>query len=201
MLSNNNINDILTAARSSDASVSENDIIFLVLCDNLSDKALAYKSAYGCEYDGSNVRNFLATKRIKTTMDAARPYGVGVEKTKTISREENQEELIKMLSDIDEAIADGDVDKGAGLKMKMDIRVKLQDKFDMDENDDANRHIVIVPQKHDYICPHTNRECSKMPTKEACIKYYGLTDENGDTGKKDRRKPDNSEMILDLDKR
>ena len=90
-----------------------------------------------------------------------------------ITKEENKAELIKMLDDIDDALQKKQIAFKDAMSLKRDIRVKLNDKFEMEESTKEKR-IIIVPQKHDYVCPHTNRECSKMPSKEACMEYYGL---------------------------
>ena len=60
-------------------------------------------------------------------------------------------------------------------KVVLDARVKLNDKFNIEEAEGQKR-IIIVPQKHDIICKWTQRGCSSMPSKEACMKYYKLID-------------------------
>lgn len=175
MLSNENINDIIKAARGTSDTANERDLAFLVLCDMYADKDAAFKVVYP-ERGGVTAAEYMTTDRIKAVLTAARPFGVGVEKGSSVSREENQEQLVRMLARIESAMDDGDIEPAQGLKMMADIRVKLQDKFDMDQSDDSQKHIIVVPQKHDYICPHTNRECSKMPSKDACMAYYGLSD-------------------------
>ena len=89
------------------------------------------------------------------------------------TREENRAALLRQIEEIEEAYRDKKIsfkDKSAQIYA---IRFRLQDKFDMDRSGDERR-IIVVPQKHDFICPHTNRECSAMPSKEACMKYYNL---------------------------
>lgn len=173
MLSNENISDVLGAAGGS-GSLSLRDIAFLVLCDTISDKEAIYRIVY--EEPCSNAGSFISSDKMKSLAEALQPFGVGRKEYAGISREENQSELIKMLDEIKSAMEAGDMERGQGLKMMADIRVKLQDKFDMEESDNEQRHLIIVPQKHDLICPHTNRECTQMPSKEACIRYYGLSE-------------------------
>ena len=92
-----------------------------------------------------------------------------------ITFEENKQGLIKLLNQITKAKADGIMDTKDAFKLETDIRVKLNDKFDTAESTE-NKHIIVVPSKHDIICPHTNYECTFMPTKEACMKYYNIKD-------------------------
>ncbi|MDE5986853.1 MAG: hypothetical protein K2H16_06175, partial [Prevotella sp.] len=55
------------------------------------------------------------------------------------------------------------------------IRFRLQDKFELEMSNKEKRYILLPP-KHLFICPHTNRECSNMPPKEVCMKYYNLVE-------------------------
>ena len=90
-----------------------------------------------------------------------------------ITKEENKEELLKLIKKTEEGMMKGIVPYDKGLSLIKDIRINLNNKFEMTRSDD-NRRIIVVPQKHLYICPHTNRECSNMPPKEVCMKYYNL---------------------------
>lgn len=175
MLSNDNISDILKAARARHEDINEQDVSFLALCDTISDKAVAHRWAYGFEYSG-DIDDYMQSARMTDLAGVMAPFGVGRRDLASISREENQAALIEMLADIQQARKNHEMDKGQALKMEADIRVKLQDKFDMDEDSDEVKHLIVVPQKHDYICPHTNRECTKMASKEACMKYYNLVE-------------------------
>ena len=103
------------------------------------------------------------------------PFGIGSVNEEMITREQNKTELIRLLKEIKTLAESRKIDAKDAVKMEADIRVKLNDKFEMEESQSQKR-IIIVPQKHDIICPHTNRECTSMPTKEACMKYYGLKD-------------------------
>lgn len=107
-------------------------------------------------------------KNEKRILDAPRTIDEGM-----ITKEENKAELIKMLDEIDAALQRKEIQFKDAMALKRDIRVKLNDKFEMEESTKEKR-IIVVPQKHDYVCPHTNRECTKMPSKEACMEYYGL---------------------------
>jgi len=93
--------------------------------------------------------------------------------TGDITREQNKTELLSLIERARRASENGDIDVKDALTMEKDIRVKLQDKFDMEKSEDERR-IIVVPQKHDVVCPHTHRECTYMPTKEACMEHYNL---------------------------
>lgn len=99
------------------------------------------------------------------------------EQKKSYTREDNKAALLAQIDEIEQAFKDGEIsykDKSAQISA---IRFRLQDKFEL-ENSDTERRIVIVPAKHLYICPHTNRECGNMPPKEVCMKYYNLVEKD-----------------------
>lgn len=91
----------------------------------------------------------------------------------TISKEENRSELIKMISVIERDMDEGAIERKDGLRLIADIRVKLNDKFEIEETD-SQRRLIVVPQKRNLICAHTQRECTFWPTKEACMQHYKL---------------------------
>lgn len=171
MIKSDNIKDILETVRGTWPAASEKDIAFCILCDTIEDRSVAARLAYGLASKTAESR--YDSENMKVLRDALRPFGVGALDEGAITREQNKTDLMQLLAKIKRAQSNGELEMRDALKMEADIRVKLNDKFDMDESD-KKQHIIIVPQKHDYICPHTNRECSKMPSKEACIKFYNL---------------------------
>lgn len=173
MIKKEDIKDILASIQQDWKGATEKDIAFLVLCDTFADRKMAYRIAYNRSV--SDIETFCNTPRMKKLQDILRPYGIGLTAEVTVTREQNKAELINMLKRIKEAAENKKLDTKEALTLEKDIRIKLNDKFEMDESHE-DRRIIVVPQKHDLICPHTNRECSKMPTKEACMQYYGLKD-------------------------
>ena len=95
----------------------------------------------------------------------------------TITREENRQGFIDLLAKIDEGLAQGRISFKDAMALEKDIRARLNDKFDMQKSD-KERRIIVVPQKHLFVCKYTNRECSNMPPKEVCMKYYNLVEKD-----------------------
>ncbi|MGM9733863.1 MAG: hypothetical protein ACI3YT_07085, partial [Prevotella sp.] len=95
----------------------------------------------------------------------------------TITREENRQGFIDLLAKIEEGLAQGRISFKDAVALERDIRARLNDKFDMQKSD-KERRIIVVPQKHLFICKYTNRECSNMPPKEVCMKYYNLVEKD-----------------------
>lgn len=166
MISYNDIKDIINSLKTEGVEARVRDVAYLVMCDSFVDKGLAAKVAYQEDEKPSNkVLSMLAEK--------LKPFGIGA--VTTISKDENREELLKLLQRVQDAEREGTIDPKDAIKIEADIRVKLNDKFNIEE-EEGQRRIIVVPQKHDIICKHTNRECSAMPSKEACMKYYNLID-------------------------
>ena len=155
MIKKDDIKVILKSTRQDWATVSEKDIAFAVLC---ADAEAHYRSA-----------------GVQKLLGVLEPFGIGSVNEELITREQNKTELMRLVKKIKTFAESGKIDAKSAMKMEGDIRVRLYDKFEMEESQSQKR-IIIVPQKHDMICPHTNRECTSMPTKEACMKYYGLKD-------------------------
>lgn len=178
MLSVTDISDILRSVKADWPAVSEADIAFAVLCESYSDKDAAFRAVYG---KAGKADGFLKSKGMVRLRKVLESYGIGGVCTEDITQAENKGQLVKMIGRVENAMTQGEMDVTAGMKLITDIRIKLQDKFDMEQGDRRQR-IIIVPAKHDYICPHTNRECTKMPTKEACMRKYNLVPAgSGDT--------------------
>lgn len=173
MLKKDNIKMVLEAVRTEWQSVSEKDICFAILCDAIEDKTLAYRLAY--RKSEKEAEEFYNRPRFKKLLEALEPFGIGMVDGNSITREENKNELLKMLDKIDRAVASHELETKDALKMQTDIRVKLNDKFDMEESQKQKR-IIVVPSKHDIVCPMTNRECNYWPTRKGCVQHYGLID-------------------------
>jgi len=171
MIKHDDIKDILESVRKDWPSATEKDIAFAVLCDTYSDKGMAYKLAYGRAI--ANAAAFYKKPQVQKLLEILQPFGVGAVSEDIVTREQNKAELIRLLKSIKDLADDKKIDMKDAVKMEADIRVKLNDKFEMEESRKQKR-IIIVPQKHDIICPHTNRECTYMPDKETCMKYYHL---------------------------
>lgn len=171
MLSNKDIELILGSVKAEWSEVSEKDIIFAILYNTLEDKNKAYKYAYRTTR-GSGEKHYNEPK-FKTLINALEPFGIGGISEYTITKEENKEGLLKLLYSIDDMLKSKQIQPKDAVKMKADIHVKLNDKFNIEDNQKQKR-IIVVPQKHDCICPHTQYECSYWPSKETCIKHYDI---------------------------
>lgn len=171
MIKKSELKGIVKTAKRTIPDADERDVVFLILCDTFVDKDFCYMSAYGrsCE----SVSGYLASGKIKELKKLLEPFGVGID-MQGITKDENTQKMIGLLTEIqgmkNESLASRD--RIALLSKEADIRVKLNEKFGINEG--RNRRIITVPQKHDTICRYTQRECSQMPSKKACMEYYNL---------------------------
>lgn len=65
----------------------------------------------------------------------------------------------------------GELDAKDFIKLDIEIRTKLNDKFAVSEKQDEQR--IIVETKFNTICPHTHRECW-VQTKEYAMQHWNL---------------------------
>lgn len=173
MIKKDDIKMILDTVRLEWQSVSEKDIAFAILCDIIFDKTLAYRLAY--HKSEKDAEAFYNTPRFKKLLAILEPFGVGMVTGAQMTREQNKGELLKLLSKVTELYENGKLDAKDAVKMETDIRVKLNDKFEMEESQKQKR-IIVVPAKHDIVCPTTNRECNFWPSKAACCTHFNLVE-------------------------
>ena len=153
------------------------EVAFAVLLDAFDDAQMAADAIFpnkGVSGRDTVLRDDITRLR-RAVRQAASQDGKPAVLEKTISKEENRAELIRMIEVIKRDMDNGDIERKDGLKMIADIRVKLNDKFEIEEQH-TQRRLIVVPQKRDIICAHTQRECTYWPTKEACMQHYNLTE-------------------------
>ena len=181
MITNANIEEIIKKVKDElNQQVTLRDVMFILNQGMFEDRKTAYKASFGEVTSDDDLDVYIYSERIQKLIDLLKPFMGGGSEDGAISEdditfEENKQGLIKLLNQITKAKADGIMDTKDAFKLETDIRVKLNDKFDTAESTE-NKHIIVVPSKHDIICPHTNYECTFMPTKEACMKYYNIKD-------------------------
>lgn len=181
-----------------EAETTEEDVLFAALTMIIAFRPLAFRMAFGrdeVEGYGEAMKSIGLMKRPRFQKILEKVYEVtgfaeDVEKAEKIrlkreeekknkrnelTREQNKSELIELIERTEALMAAGKIDFKDGAKMVGDWRKSLNDKFDMEKSTEEKR-LIEVPAKHDYICEHTHRECYVWPSKEACMKKYGLTE-------------------------
>lgn len=177
MIKKDDIRLVLESVKGDFPDATEKDVVFVALCDVFQDKQFAYYMAYK-KYNVQAASFYREDKMVKL-IAALEPFGLGVVDKKKLTKEENKQELINLIDRTERLMDTGDIEEKDGLKIIGDLRVKLNDKFEMEESQKQKR-IIIVPSKHDLICQSTGRECTYFPTKAACMKKYNLIEKTED---------------------
>lgn len=158
--------------------VTEEDIAYLLLNREFRDKVLAYKITKGDVLDATQIDTFDNCLK----MQCLRKYMNEHWRTQTstvksdMTFEENRDSLVQMISDIEQKMQEGAIEEKDGMKMIADIRIKLNDKFNMKEQQVEQR--IIVQPKFNYICNHTHKECWLMTEEWAMKQYHLIKDPN-----------------------
>jgi hypothetical protein len=88
-----------------------------------------------------------------------------------ITFEENKAAMIELIQRTEDALANGTIDTDKGLKIIADLRVKLNDKFKVE--DKTNEQYIIVQPKFNTICDQTHRECW-LQTRDFAMEHWHL---------------------------
>lgn len=92
----------------------------------------------------------------------------------SITFDENKKALIDLIEKTQKQAAAGEIEMKDALKIEADIRVKLNDKFKV--QDDTKDKVVIVEKKYNHICRY-GYECY-LPTKEELMEQYNLVEKH-----------------------
>ena len=128
-------------------------------------------------WNGGRQKRVADEKEAEIKADVAETTPIQKDDKDSYTKEENKAALLAQIDEIEYAYTQGWIsfkDKSAQISA---IRFRLQDKFEL-EKSDKERRIIVVPAKHLFICKYTNRECSNMPPKEVCMKYYNLVEKD-----------------------
>lgn len=190
MLKKTDFVKIINDCKESGHEIKVRDVMFCLLKNVVEDSDVIYNSLFGKTDEDKCITNYEKSKPIRfldkyikanynkednvkqTNADNGKKKKINED---DISFEENKAELIKMLKDIDDAVTDGLIEVKDAMKMKVDIRTKLNDKFGASEKSDEQR-IVVVPPKFNHICEKTRTECW-LQTKEFAMQHWGLIED------------------------
>ena len=176
MIGKKQLKEITETAKEKGYDVKIRDLAYVTLCENFEDRSIAYRVAYGEEtldvlaHDNKPEISYLHDY-VKYGLDDGR--GNAEAKANKMSFDENREEMVKLLKKTQDSMDEGLIEAKDALKIMADIRVKLNDKFNV--NDRSQESLVIVEPKFNFVCPHTKRECY-IATKENLMKKYNLVE-------------------------
>lgn len=160
-------------------NIKVRDIAYLILCKHLVNKDVAYMSLFGVEKNDGEISDYDKSEKInflRTIIDEYIPTTKNVRtdlKSSDITFEDNKEALVALLDDIQDAVLNEELDKKDAIKLETEIRVKLNDKFNV--ADETKQQYIIVEPKFNHICEWTHKECW-LQTKEYAKKHWHLVE-------------------------
>lgn len=172
MISKIKLKKIIEDAEKKGHKLKVRDVAYAYLCTHFEDSAIAYKCVYG--EDVLDTATFDSRPAISHIKDQIK-YSLITDATESadkMSFDENKKEMIKLIKKTQDAMDDGLMEAKDGLKIIADIRVKLNDKFNV--SDKSKSGIVIVEPKFSKIC-----ECGReiyVPSKQELMAQYGLVE-------------------------
>lgn len=193
----NKLDKIIEEAKRRSYDVRVRDVGYAVLAAVLDDEDLAHKLIFG---DDGNERTYRELPQIKYLINYLRAEDLKKNESKEaediakliannkgkknddgddigLTYEENYAGAVEQLKRIEDLRTRCDPDDIKTLKdlekAESDIRVRLVDKFNVQEKN--VEQYVIVQKKFDFICPHTRRECYQM-TKEDAMNKWNLVE-------------------------
>lgn len=183
MINKEQIKKIIVESKATGYNIGLRDISYILLCERIEDKAIAYKALFGADidYNPENVSFYDKKKEISFLRDYITFNCTEKKATKKkgnfedISFDENKAYMLKLKKDTEKAMKDGEIEKKDGLKILTDLSVKLNDKFNV--TDSSKEQLIFVNAKYDSVCPRCGVEVSRRPiTKEEAIEMYNLTE-------------------------
>lgn len=180
MVNERKISEIISHCGNAGYQIRVRDIAYAFLLKHISDKTIAYKCVFGqpdSEKEVDSYHNSTEISYLRSYID----YNVEPKQEKKkgkkgkdddlISFEENRAAMVDLLTKTQVAMDNGEIEPKDGLKILADLRVKLNDKFNV--NEVVKDQLVIVEPKYNMICERFNCECY-LPTKNDLIEMYNL---------------------------
>lgn len=162
--------------------VSVRDISYVLLSKEYDSDSIAYKSIFGKDIPKEEIDKYVASRKIvalnnyikanfKKEKEPKKKKSSADGNLENITFEENKSAIIDLIQKIKSEAKNGNIEPKDALKMELDARTKLNDKFDVEK--EQGQKYVIVEKKFNFICPHLHKECY-VYTKEDLMEKYGL---------------------------
>ena len=184
MISKEEIQECIAYCSEQGYFIDEYDIAFLLVNREFRDIYMSYEltkskgmpSDYVDSYSSSDkivcLRQYMNdhwAKRKETVINTETIEGA-------ITFEENRDALIRYLGEIQKLMDEKKIEPKDGMKMMTDIRLKLNDKFNIKEAQVEQR--IIVQPKFNYVCQYTHKECWLMTEEWTKKQYHLIKDTN-----------------------
>lgn len=171
MIDNEQIKETIEYFRQNGKPIRVRDIAYTLLA-----KMFDSKTAFQCLFAGEeNIFDVYAEDSLRDELEAYLTKQGYIKSVSTdadtggITFNENKREMEMLLAKTQKALDDGVIEPKDGLKILADIRVKLNDKFKVQEQ--TKDRMIIVEKKFDFVCPYTRHECYQLDKEEAMKKW------------------------------
>lgn len=158
MISNENIEEIINEGANLGFDVTVADISNAILARFYEDRM---NITTDTEYFGNEAMKWLERYLSSVVFNDS-----------DITFEDNRKAMLGLIEKTKRDLAAGRIEAKDALKIESDLRVKLNDKFKV--QDDTKDKVVFVEPKYNMICRH-GYECY-LPTKEDLMKMYNLVE-------------------------
>lgn len=172
-ISIDDINKIIADCKGIGYNVRMSDIAYAMLVRNFKDITIPYTIFYGKGTSEAGIKKFDKSKNMKflkkyiqTNFENEKESEVeNNESGNDLTFGENKEQLIKNLETIRKMKESGELDAKDFIKLDIEIRTKLIDKFKVEDNQNEQR--IIVYSKYDAICPYCHHEVRSKSAEDA----------------------------------
>jgi len=145
------------------------DIAFVILSRQLAGPA-AYQCFFGT---AEGYEEYSSSKMVADITKYMTENNFVTDEASGITFEENRLEMQRLLAKTQRALDDGTIEPKDAYKIMADIRVKLNDKFNVQQTE--KERTIIVEKKFNMVCEKFHCECY-LPTKEDLMEMYNLVE-------------------------
>ena len=184
MITKEQIKDCIAFCEEQGYFIEESDIAYLLINREFKDRYKAYELTKSRGVPDEYVDNYSSSDKIVCLRQYMNEHWAKRKEsfinTETIEGaitfEENRDALIRYLGEIQKLMDEKKIEPKDGMKMMTDIRLKLNDKFNIKEAQVEQR--IIVQPKFNYTCDYTHKECWLMTEEWAKKQYHLIKDPN-----------------------
>ena len=173
MIDNEQIKGTIEYFRQNGKPIRVRDIAYTLLA-----KMFDSRTAFQCLFAGEeNVFDVYAEDNLREELEVYLTEQGYIKSVSTdadtggITFNENKREMEMLLAKTQKALDDGLIEPKDGLKILADIRVKLNDKFKVQEQ--SKDRLIVVNTKYNNVCSHCGHEIF-IPSKEQLMEEYNL---------------------------
>lgn len=185
MISKEQIQECIAYCSEQGYFIYESDIAYLLINREFKDRYKAYELTKSKDMPDEYVDNYDSSDKIVCLRQYMNEHWAKRKEQDVINTEsiegaitfeENRDALIRYLGEIQKLMNEKKIDPKDGMKMMTDIRLKLNDKFNIKEAQVEQR--IIVQPKFNHTCQYTKKECWLMTEEWAKKQYHLIKDPN-----------------------